>query len=220
MMDGWKKGWKEEKNIPMVLLLRQVSPTSPLRIFWSKFGPRAWKQQQDEGRRNSSSCLLRLWDLDHRLREIWEGSQPPSEVEHDINYDSKRGVKGLQAPEILPPSIKDGIKWRLSLIMCRSRRRRRWRTRDEKSFYKCAGQACPRCPSTDPHHGLRLWFSTCLEAQTLWGRMWTVQSGGQDQWDDAGGTLTRARHRTSGGGWWLFQFGWCRHVGQGLGLCL
>lgn len=175
-VEGWKRGWKEEKNIlhrpPVQTGVCFLSFGASLGIFWSKFGPRVWKQHPNEGRRNSSSDFQVSSAAKSRITQWGKFEQAASLHLRSsmtltmISNDDKCSVKELQAPESLSHSIKDGIKWRLSL-MCRSCRRRRWRTLDEESFYKCAGETCFRCPSTDPHHGLEFWFSTCLETQKL-----------------------------------------------------
>lgn len=113
-----------------------------------------------------------------------------------ISNGDKCGVKGLQAHEFLSHSIKDGIKWRPSL-MCHSCKKRRWRTRDEKSFQgKCDGEMCFRCPDTNPHHDLEFWFSTCLMRIKDLVLNWSIWVG-TERWAgpvrrDAGSTLTTA----------------------------
>lgn len=57
-------------------------------INWSRAAIKHWRKQEFLIRLSCLS-LLSLEDPDHRLSEIWRGSQPPSEVKHDINYDFK-----------------------------------------------------------------------------------------------------------------------------------
>lgn len=171
-MDGWKRKWacKGRRVSTIFFQLRQMSEVSLWTnslICWSRA---AIKQHRHEESRNSLSGF-HAWVCSLSKTRItdWVKSEEAASLHLRssmtltmISNGDKCGVKGLQAHEFLSHSIKDGIKRRPSL-MCHSCKKRRWRTRDEKSFQgKCDGGRCFRCPDTDPHHDLEFWFSTCL----------------------------------------------------------